>query len=370
LIGRRRSQRADVDRARNTPLSSLQLEGCTMNPPARLRIATLNCLNMALPGRRFYAGTEPYQPDEYIAKTQWLAALLDRVAADFVFVQEVFHEKALRDVVNQSVGGPHAYHLAVPLADDQNTKPRLGLIWRAPLQPRLETLADFPAGCNVSVPECGNYARFSRPLLLARAPWGADGATLTLLNVHLKSRRPEFIGGEAVTDQVAEARAQLRSLIMRAAEAAALRRVVIDLTPPGAMLVLGGDFNDEPNAVTTQLVADTSWKDDTRPPRNHQLCNTLDVAPHATLARGRDVAFTILHGGEPERIDHMFVSEAFVAGRQPQRARVVAVEIYNDHLAEREAHLQGLVAGPDLSRIHSDHAAVCTTVELLPSAAP
>jgi endonuclease/exonuclease/phosphatase family metal-dependent hydrolase len=337
-----------------------------MNPLVRLRIATLNCLNLALPGRRFYSGIEPYRPDEYLAKTQWLAALIDRTAADFVFVQEIFHEKALRDVVNQSAGGPHAHALAVPLADDQNVKPRLGLIWRTPWQPRLETLADFPAGCAITVPECGDYARFSRPLLLARVPWGPDGSTLTLLNVHLKSRRPEFVAGEALGDQVVDARAQMRSLVMRAAEAAALRRLVIDLTPPGAMLLLAGDFNDEPNAVTTQLVADTSWKADDNAPRKHALFNTLDVAPHASPARGRDVAFTVLHGGEPERIDHMFVSEAFVAGRQPQLARVVAVEIYNDHLAERQAYVHGLVAGPDPTRVHSDHAAVCTTVELMP----
>jgi hypothetical protein len=341
-----------------------------MNPPARLRIATLNCLNMALPGRRFYAGVEPYKPDEYIAKTQWLAALLDRLAADFVLVQEIFHETALRDVVSQSTGGAHAYSVAVPLADDANTRPRVGLIWRGSWQPRFETITEFPPGCAVAVPERGTYTQYSRPLLLARVPGGANAATLTRLNVHLKSRRPEYVAGEAVEDYVVDARAQLRSLVMRAAEAAALRRLVIDLTPPGSMLLLGGDFNDEPNAVTTQLVADTSWKDDTQPPRSHVLFNTLDVAPHATPSRGRDVAFTVLHGGEPERIDHMFVSEAFVTGRQPQLARVVAVEIYNDHLAERQAHAYGLVAGPDLARIHSDHAAVCTTVEVMPPPAP
>lgn len=341
-----------------------------MTAAGRLRIATLNCLNLALPGRRVYDAVEPYEPDEYIAKTQWLAALLDRMAADVVLVQEVFHEQALRDVVNQSASGARAYRCAAPLADDRNGKPRLGLIWRATWQPTLESLAEFPSGCAIVVPERGEYARFSRPLLRVRMPWAQDGTPLTLINVHLKSRRPEFVAGEAVTDRIAEARAQMRSLVMRAAEAAALRRLVIDLTPRGAMLIVGGDFNDEPNAVTTQLVADTSCKDDTLVARGHVLYNTLDVAPHATPARGRDVAFTILHGGEPERIDHMFVSEAFVAKHEPQRARVVAVEIYNDHLAERQAHAHGLVPGPDLARIHSDHAALCTTVELLAAAVP
>src|SRR6185295_10155885 len=119
------------------------------------------------------------------------------------FVQEVFHETALRDVVSQSSSGPHAYALAAPLADDQNTRPRLGLIWRSSWQPRIETIADFPPGCAITVPERGNYAQFSRPLLLARVPWGPGGTLLTLLNVHLKSRRPEFLAGENATDPIA-----------------------------------------------------------------------------------------------------------------------------------------------------------------------
>ena len=333
-----------------------------MTPPSRLRIATLNCLNVALPARRVYAGVEPYGTDEYLAKTQWLAAMLDRLAADFVLVQEIFHETALRDAVNQSASGPQAHGLAVPLADDRNNRPRVGLVWRTGWQPAIETVGAFPPGSAVNVPERGEYAAFSRPPLIARVPWA--GSTLTLLNVHLKSRRPEYVAGENGDDPAVSARAQMRSLVMRAAEAAALRRIVIDLTPPGALLVLAGDFNDEPNAVTTQMIADTSCKDDPHP-RTHVLFNTVDVVPHATPSRARDVAYTILHGGEPERIDHMFVSEPFVAGSVPQVARVAAVEVYNDHLAERVAHARGLVPGPDLARVTSDHAAVCTTVELV-----
>lgn len=333
----------------------------------RLRIATLNCLNLALPGRRFYEGWEPYTGDEYLAKTQWLASLLDRLAADFVLVQEVFHEQALADVVRQTTAGARGYALAVPLADETNTRPRLGLIWRTPWQPQLETIADFPPGAAVAVPEHEPHARFSRPLLLARVPWGdAAGPTLALLNVHLKSRRPEFVPGESADDPVAEARAQLRSLVMRGAEAAALRLYVIERTRgAGTPLVVAGDFNDEAKAVTTQIVADTSWKRADRPQRDHMLFDALDVVERPGPAVGRDVAYTILHAGEPERIDHVFVSEEFVAHSRRALARVLAVEIYNDHLTERMARERGFTAGADLSRIYSDHAAVCVTVELI-----
>ena len=45
----------------------------------QLRLATLNCLNLALAQRRTYEGLAPYSTDEYLAKTQWLASLFDRM---------------------------------------------------------------------------------------------------------------------------------------------------------------------------------------------------------------------------------------------------------------------------------------------------
>lgn len=337
-----------------------------------IRIATLNCLNLALPGRRTYDTWAPYSADEYLAKTQWLGAMLDRLAADFVLVQEVFHEQALADVVRQTVSQGRDWSLAAPLADPQNTLPRLGLLWRKPWQPRIESLVDLPPGCAVAVPEQEDHTRFSRPLLLARVPLpasfagGAGPAALTLLNVHLKSRRPDFAEHESRDDLRAEARAQLRSLIVRGAEAAAVRRLVIDTTLRNRTpLVVAGDFNDEPNAVTTQIVADTSWKREDRSQRDCMLFNALDVEQRLAPGRGRDTAFTILHGGEPERIDHVLVSEEFVPQSRNALGYVERVEVLNDHLFERRggrAPSAGRQDGPDLGRILSDHAAVCVSI--------
>ncbi len=331
-----------------------------------LRIATINCLNLALAGRRIYDGFAPYTPDEYIAKTQWLATLLDRLAADFVLVQEVFHEQALSDVVRQTASCGRALGFAAPLADENNDKPRLGLVWRQPWQPRVESIVDLPPGCAVPVPERGEHARFSRPLLRATVPL-PGGAALTLLNVHLKSRRPEFAGSDSPDDPHAEARAQLRSLIMRGAEAAAVRRLVVEATRGArAPLVVAGDFNDAPGAVTTQIVADTSWKRDDRPQRDCMLFDALDVMRRPAPGRGRDVAYTVLHGGEPERIDHVLVSEEFVPQSRHAIGHVAAVEILADHLVERRrAALERADRnGTDWGRIFPDHAAVCVTIVL------
>jgi len=332
-----------------------------------LRIATLNCLNLALPGRRFYPGAEPYGPDEYIAKTQWLASMFDRLAADVVLVQEIFHEQALSDVARQTARGARAWSLAVPFADQINDKPRLGLAWRDALHPQLDSIVDLPRGQSVTVPDKGEHAQFSRPLLRARLdlPDVAGGTALTLLNVHLKSRRPEYLEGEDRNDPRLEARAQLRSLVMRGAEAAALRTIVIEATRGARTpLIVAGDFNDDLRSVTTQMVADTSWKPDDRPQRNHMLFDALDVERRRWPGRGRDVAYTILHGGEPERIDQVLVSEAFVSPSKHAIGHVAGAAILNDHLAERR-RARGDARGasaPDLGRIYSDHAAVLVDI--------
>ncbi|HEU0203852.1 MAG TPA: endonuclease/exonuclease/phosphatase family protein [Burkholderiaceae bacterium] len=331
--------------------------------PRHLRIATLNCLNLALPARTFYAGVAPYSTDEYLAKTQWLANMVDRLAADFVLVQEVFHADALSDVVRQTAAGPSAYHCAAPLASQQNDKPRLGVIWRTPWQPQIDSIAQLPAGCAVAIPEQPDHTVFSRPLLRLRVPLRVGtAAELTLLNVHLKSRRPEYVQGEAADDPAAAARAQLRVLIKRGAEAAALRRIVSDaLAAEGAMLVVAGDFNDEANAVTTRIVADSSWRHEGAPPPACALFNALAVAEEGTRAVR---PFTILHAGEPEAIDHVFVSDAF-AGADSARGCVTSVEVLGDHLIERRRRTsESVYVGADLARIYSDHAAVCATLEL------
>lgn len=334
----------------------------------RLRIATLNCLNLAMPGRAVYAGVPAYTADEYIAKTQWLATMVDRLAADLLLFQEVFHAEALSDVLRQSALGARGWAMTAPLAEQGNDKPRLALAWRQPLAPTVGTIADFPPGCAVEVPELGTHARFSRPLLRAALPLppSTGAAQLTVYNVHLKSRRPDFAPGEREDDPAAEARAQVRSLIKRGAEAAALRRLVLEsLRGAATPVVVAGDFNDTLGAVSTQVVADTSWRRGDRPAGDAMLFDARAVerrlVPGGTGDRGRH---TILHGGEPETIDHVLVSGEFVPGSRRALGRVRAVEVFNDHLDERmRAERIGDPSFAALARVASDHAAVCVTLE-------
>jgi endonuclease/exonuclease/phosphatase family metal-dependent hydrolase len=329
-----------------------------------LRIATLNCLNLALPGRRFYDGVEPYTPDEYIAKTQWLAAMLDRLAADVVLLQEVFHEQALSDVIRQSAGGARLWSLSAPLAGQENIKPRLGIVWRQPWQPKLQSIAEFPSGCAVEVPEAGTHAGFSRPLLRADLPLPQfGGAVLTIFNVHLKSRRPDFVAGEDPADPRLAARAQLRSLIRRGAEAAALRSIVEHLAAAApAPLIVAGDFNDEMGAVTTRIVAEPKPSAAGEPA--FPLFDVFALEQRSlAVGSGRPAPYTVLDGGIAGRIDHLLVSAHFLPTSNGAIGRVTAVETFSDHLLERHRPATG--GSARFERVYADHAAVCATFEAL-----
>jgi len=129
---------------------------------------TLNCLNLALRGAASYDGVDPYTPDEYIAKTQWLAAMLDRLAADIVLLQEVFHEQALSDVVRQSAGGARACRWRRRLPG-RTTSSALGIVWRQSWRPSLQSIAGFPPAVR-STCQAGTHGSFSRPLLRADLP--------------------------------------------------------------------------------------------------------------------------------------------------------------------------------------------------------
>jgi endonuclease/exonuclease/phosphatase family metal-dependent hydrolase len=226
-----------------------------------LQLASRNLLNLALPGHVFYEGQEPYDTAEHDRKLAWLAGLLARLNAEVCGFQEVWHEAALKAAVARS--GQHFSTVVAPGAEQGAVgTPRVGLASKLPLL-AIESITDFDTADHVVVPEIGPHTRFERALLHAELRL-KTGATLHVLVCHLKSKRPKYLQDgqgrplEDRDDPLVTARATLRSLLMRAAEAAALRRVVVGITSRhggNAPLVLLGDLNDGPHAVTTQMIA-------------------------------------------------------------------------------------------------------------------
>ncbi|MDQ7956851.1 MAG: endonuclease/exonuclease/phosphatase family protein [Rhodocyclaceae bacterium] len=312
-------------------------------PPnfATLFVATCNLLNLARPQRIFYANQDPYDPRDYQRKVAWLGERFRVLNADVLAVQEVWDDTAFKDAVLAS--GLRYDTLAVPGAESappaqgaQGT-PRVGIATRLRVD-GIESFVDFPDDIAVDVPGLGLHTRFERPPLLARLRM-KHGQPVNVLTVHLKSKRPKFLldaAGQSLEDRddrKVAARASLRSLLMRGAEAAALRCIVIDLLRGSQVpLVVMGDFNDHPHSVTSQLVAATSDAVYDKSARDVALFNAYEMQGESALKK--DVAYSHVHQGFPEILDQVFVSEEFMAGSPRALGDVRRVDYFNDHLHE------------------------------------
>lgn len=326
---------------------------------ATLTVASANVLNLAQPGRHFYDGQDPYSANEFERKVEWLGDRFRVLNADVLAVQEVWDEVALRAAIARS--GLQYGAVAVPGAENgpgqhgaQGT-PRVGLVTRLKVE-SMQSIADFPAAAVVQVPGIGAHTRFERPPLLAtlRMKHGQEVAVIT---AHLKSKRPKYLqdaSGKALEDTedpAVQALGSLRSLLMRAGEALALRLKVIELLHRTRLpLIVMGDFNDGPHSVTTQLIAATSQVAYDKGARDNALFSAWDVQGDAALRR--DVAYSHIHQGYPEVLDQVLVSEEFVATGRAAIGDVRRVEVFNDHLHE----------GRDRSR--SDHGFVRALLRL------
>lgn len=305
--------------------------------PATLVLATCNALNLARPGRVFYPNQDPYGDNDYAGKVGWLGAMVRRLNADVLALQEVWDESALRDVIAAS--GLRYAHVAAPGAEQgaQGT-PRVGLATRWPLR-SLQSHAAFDPAQHVPVPDLGEHRAFERPVLEALVDMPGSRGTMRVMVAHLKSKRPKFLQDAAGNpledrdDPAVVARATLRSLVMRAAECAALRMLVhARLARTREPLVLMGDLNDSPHAVTTQMVAATQAIAWDRSARDTALFHAPDVQSDAPIRR--DVAYTHLHQGWPDVLDQIWVSEEFVGASRFSIGDLRRVDHFNDHLHE------------------------------------
>lgn len=305
-------------------------------PTATLLAASMNLLNLALPGQVFYDNQDAYSEAEYSRKTEWIGQQVRRLGADLVAVQEVWHRDALQRAIAAS-GLRYAQVLAPGAEAGAVGTPRVGLVTRLPLED-VRSIADFPAGHAVEVPEIGRHDRFERPVLHARLRAG-PGGPMHVLVVHLKSKRPKFRQDDAGNpledrdDPRVQARAALRSLLMRGAEAAALRALVVSLLEhTREPLLLLGDLNDGPRSVTTQIIANTHAVAWDRGALDTALFHAVDVQTGAMLPR--DLGYSHVHQGVPDVLDQIWVSEEWVALSKFSRGEVLRVEYFNDHLNE------------------------------------
>ena len=306
-------------------------------------IATANLLNFAKPNRIYYENAPSYTDEDYKHKLLGMTNLLSKSHADILAVQEVWDSEALEALAISL--GFKAEHVISPMSSNDNNSaytqgrgaqgtPAVGIISRfAALESSL--LEDVVKEAIIDIPDIGAYQKFKRPPLLVRVD--IFGQPLTIITAHLKSKRAFFLRDnngsllEDMDDPNIRVRAKLRSLCMRASEAASIRMTIIErLRHTREPLILLGDMNDVTGSVTTQLMTETGEVNYDKSMRDVSLFDAARV--QARYGWMKDVAYTHIYQGMPEVIDQLFVSEEFLPESKFALGYVERVDYFNDHL--------------------------------------
>ena len=313
------------------------------NSPKQFYIATANLLNFANPNRIYYENAPAYSDNEYQHKLRGITDLLAKAHADIIAVQEVWDSHALEALAVALGFEPE--HVVIPLASNDKASPytqgkgaqqtpAVGIITRFE-QLENTLLEQVEPKAVIDIPDIGLYQRFNRPPLVLRV--NAFGQPITIVTAHLKSKRAFFLRDENgqlledMDDPNIRVRAKLRSLCMRAAEAASIRMSIIErLHHTREPLILLGDMNDVTGSVTTQLMSETGEVNYDKSMRDVALFDAARI--QARYGWMKDVAYTHIYQGMPEVIDQLFVSEEFLPDSKFSLGQVERVDYFNDHL--------------------------------------
>ncbi|WP_204141426.1 endonuclease/exonuclease/phosphatase family protein [Halomicronema sp. CCY15110] len=324
----------------------------------QFRIGTFNLNNLVLPEVEYYHG-ECYSSADYHQKVAWTARQLDRMQVDLVGFQEIFQEQALAEVLAATDSAKQ--HQLVMAAGIGNG-PGVALATRFPVLGQ-RVYIDFPPESWLSVD--AEKARipltsFSHPVLAVDVEL-PNGTHCTVFVVHLKSKRPMMFRNVDRTDPVEIAKGQARSLIRRAAEATALRYILMEkLRDRRYPVIVMGDVNDNHTSVTTQLVTGQPpwecWPFRKKVPVwDTLLYQVKDI--QARLGYG-DHYYTHIHNGHYDSLDHIMVSEEFAPRNRNHIGQVIYVSVYNDHLFDQT------LLDDQIEPWKSDHGQVVATIAL------
>jgi endonuclease/exonuclease/phosphatase family metal-dependent hydrolase len=303
----------------------------------------------------FY-NNEKYSQDQVDKKVKWTGKQLKKMNADIVGFEEVFHDEVLSRAVTKS-GVYEGAELICPNAD--GTSPRVALLSRFPIKEK-NSIVDFPKESELAVDGRVIPIRtFSRPILrsVITLPSGHD---VTVFVTHMKSKRP-IVDDKKRHDQKAKAVGHALSTIVRAAEAAAFRCLLVDeMRNTSRPVIVIGDLNDVVHSSTTEIVTGTPpWKMLSREQKEKiwdvLLWSTNEVQVRAS---DRDVTYSHIHNGRYEVLDHILVSQELVRSNPNHIGYVQFLQHFNDHLVDETLSDQKR----DLTV--SDHGQVVVSIKL------
>lgn len=317
-----------------------------------LKVGTFNAFNLVNPNVYYY-GRRIYSQSDFDKKVAWQSQQLDKMKADIVGFQEIFHGKALREVVNASEY-LHDCHLVA--ANPNGSFPAVALASKYPIL-ETEVFTEFPELDidNREIP----IRNFSRPVLKA-AVEVEPGKVITVFVAHLKSKRPLFPKNVDRYDPIEIARGSVRSLVRRSVEACGLRELLVQQTKlNNRPTIIMGDLNDGSLAVSTRAISG-------EPPMRYlnfetkkKIWDTLFYHVKDIQARKsfHDFYYTHIHNGHHEALDHIMVSQELVDENPASIGKVRNVSLLNDHLIDET------LSGERIPNWQSDHGQVVTHIE-------
>jgi len=259
----------------------------------------------------------PQQGLDFAGKVAWTTAMIARLDADVLGLQEVGPPEAV-DALLARIDGYRSVVVGTPDARGI----RCAVLSRLPITRSHVHTAEFlpfPVFQDADPPPFSGRIPLRRGVVHARVDAGALGS-VDVLVVHFKSRRSvpmKSASGAPLqpTTQHELAEGELRSMVWRAGEALYVRGLVDEVFAgePGARLAVIGDLNDVAGSTPVELVRG-----------NGCSAGALSSCADRVVLEER---FSIRHHGGRSQIDHILASA-------PLFARLSAARFYNDELRE------------------------------------
>ncbi len=326
--------------------------------PTAISIATMNLLNLALPGQVTHNSSAPLDQATYDKKLKWTAAKLNEIDADLIGFQEVWSREALVACFKEAKldqkytliardGPPGLVQVAAAVAKKFKVKTPEANAWIDNFPPEFRLIKRPPdAGEQLNTMEV-KISQFSRPVLALDIELETN-LKLRFFVIHLKSKLKMNLDGEEFGNPAIKphslALGEALSTIRRTAEVAALRVWLNkELTGTHVPLVVVGDLNDGHLSTTAAILsAQPPYKlfkassTGSKPSKGGDvgLYSAQTLQQYRSL---RDVYYTYDHSNVMESLDHVFVSEEFYEHSPNHVWTFRELRILNDHVHFRKA---------------------------------
>ena len=319
----------------------------------QLRFGTLNLQNLQLPGVPMYRGGQ-IDKKTYEAKVEWLGSMVRRMDAHFMTFQELWSPQCLHDVLD-AAGLRNEVRVAterkppevgrqisVALAAKKGVRiARKKWVRDFPKEVQLRKRAPHQDDYEIDYEMAVEIRRFSRPVLVAKLELEARPA-IHVFGAHLKSKLPIRLDPEEyrrpTVRRHSDALGSALSTIRRTAEAAALRTLIRNQQERSSdeAIVVMGDLNDTTYSTTTAIVSgQPKFRLFAASGLRNNATGLYSVGLMQDLATFRDTAYTYVHNGERESLDHILVSQHLYDYSKQRSWSFRRMEVYNDHLDER-----------------------------------